>query len=674
MAAIALGVVVAVAALAEWRGWPMLRSPVENTLTRMAGVPVGFGGAEDRFALRLLGRPRLVVSNLLVGAAPGPPAPHLLSGQDVTVAWRWPDAWRWWRGSAPPRLTRLDARTLDLNLLRDAEGRATWQIGPADRRDAQRDDLPHVGLVTVGAGRIVLVDMALDTDLLIHLEGAERIGNESRPSSGWRARAEGRWKTTPMQLAISAGGAMPLVADSASGASSEVDLHVEGRFGAARLLFDGRAGALLGARRLEGQGRIAGPSLALVGDALGLTLPQTPPFDMEGQLHHEDGLWQLRAERADIGRSRLAGEFRYDTRPAKPELTGRLVGPRLALADLGPAIGGSADDAAGPAADGRVLPRRRFDLPSLSAMNADVHVAIDQLDLGTEALAPLRDVATRVLLVDGRLELQQLQATVAGGTVRGASSYDGSGDVAQWAAQLRLANIDMAGWLRAAQTAEAADSPTATESARLERQRRQARQGGEQPVRHWLTGALDGHFDLRGQGESTGAILATLDGRIGLRLSEGTLSHLATEVAGLDLAESLGVMLRGDRPLPLHCARIEATARSGIVRTDLAVLDNEDSTIRVAGELNLQDESLALVARTRPKDFSPLSLRTPIRVRGTLADPVVSIDGGGLAGRLGAAALLGLAVGPFAALLPLVDFGSVEDKDPCAARPAPAGR
>jgi uncharacterized protein involved in outer membrane biogenesis len=322
-----------------------------------------------------------------------------------------------------------------------------------------------------------------------------------------------------------------------------------------------------------------------------------------------------------------------------------------------------------PNAAGRVLPQRSFDLPSLRAMDADVQVAIDELDFGTEALAPLRKLTTRVVLQSGRLELQQLKATVAGGTLSGTSSYDSTSASAHWAARLRLTGVDVAGWLRGTQAPQAANAPRAgpTQVTKLKQERQQARQGGDQVVRNYLTGALDAEFDVHGSGESTAKILSTLNGRFDLTLRDGTLSHLATEAAGLDLAQGLGVIIRGDRPLPLRCARIQATARNGIVRTDRGVIDNTDSTLRLAGELNLKDESLALVATSRPKDFSPLSLRTPITVRGTLGQPRLGVEGGKLVGKLGVAAALGAALGPFAALIPLIEFGHKEAGDPCAA-------
>ncbi len=665
----------AAVAIAEARGWSFLRAPMARVLARAAGVPVDFGQDTDHFALKLIGRPSLEAASLTVGAAPGPVAPYLLSGRDLRLAWCWSDVWRWWRGSAPLRVASLDARTLDMNLLRDGDGRATWQIGPGASKGSPPSgqvplDLPQMGMLSLGGGRITFGDQPLATQLVVTFEGRENEDVGSRSQSGWRARVEGRWKDLPLRLAVVTGGAMPLVADVAT---ADIGLRVEGQVGAARVAFDGRAGALLGALRLDGELKFSGLSLARVAAPLGLTLPQTPPFELEGHLSHDLDLWQLKARRVTTGKSRLSGEFRYDTRADPPKLTGQLNGTRLALADLGPAIGApasgtaAAPSASPPNASGRVLPQRRFDLPSLQAIDADVQVAFDELDFGTDALAPLRKVTTRVVLKAGRLALQEVKATVAGGTLSGTSSYARANTTAQWTARMRLTGVDVAGWLRGTQTSQAAEAPPAgpTQATKLKQERQQARQGGDQVVRNYVTGALDAEFDVRGNGESTGQILSTLNGRFDLTLRDGTLSHLATEAAGLDLAQGLGVIIRGDRPLPLRCARIQATARNGIVRTDRGVIDNADSTLRLAGELNLKDESLALVATSRPKDFSPLSLRTPITVRGTLARPHLGVEGGKLVGKVGVATALGAALGPIAALIPLIDFGRKEEGDPC---------
>jgi hypothetical protein len=49
-----------------------------------------------------------------------------------------------------------------------------------------------------------------------------------------------------------------------------------------------------------------------------VTLPQTPPFDLSGQVSHDLGVWQLRADRAVIGKSLVAGDFASTSAAARP--------------------------------------------------------------------------------------------------------------------------------------------------------------------------------------------------------------------------------------------------------------------------------------------------------------------------------------------------------------------
>jgi uncharacterized protein involved in outer membrane biogenesis len=476
---------------------------------------------------------------------------------------------------------------------------------------------------------------------------------------------EGTYRTLPLALKLQSGGALPLLQDAQADAPDiDVPLRIEGRAGSATLLFDGRAGALLGDRRLQGALRLRGPSLAQVGAPLGLTLPQTPPFDLRAQLGHAAGVWHLQAERAAIGSSLLNGDFRLDTRVEPPLLQGRLGGRRLGLADLGPAVGVPADNS-GP----RVLPQRRFDLPSLREMNADVQVAIDELDFGHEALNPLLDLRTRLLLQGGVLGLQELNAHVAGGHFRGSTSLDANVEPARWSADLKFGTVDIAGWIAGLRPGQGGKAPSRASDATLKRQRHRARAGGEQPVQAYLTGALSGAVRATGRGRSVAEILGSLDGRAQVMLREGTLSHLATEAIGLDVAESLGVLVSGDRPLPLRCGWLDLALQDGVVQPQLAVIDNEDTEVRITGQVSLRDESLALRLVARPKDISPFTLRTPVTLGGTLASPEVGIESGRLAGKAVGALALGAALGPLAALLPFVDLGVGHENDACVRKP-----
>lgn len=92
--------------------------------------------------------------------------------------------------------------------------------------------------------------------------------------------------------------------------------------------------------------------------------------------------------------------------------------------------------------------------------------------------------------------------------------------------------------------------------------------------------------------------------------------------------------------------------------------------------MSLRDETLALRLRAAPKDVSPLALRTPVHIEGTLAHQRLRLDSGPLLARLLPAAVLGAVAAPLAALLPLIDVGDGERRHElgadCKAFMAPA--
>jgi hypothetical protein len=313
----------------------------------------------------------------------------------------------------------------------------------------------------------------------------------------------------------------------------------------------------------------------------------------------------------------------------------------LVLADLAPAIGAPtpAVPASGAAArgrsEGKVLPAREFDLPSLRAMDANVLVEIGEVDLGTAYLEPLRPLHGHLRLNDGVLRLTDLDVRTAQGRLGGSLELDGRGDRALWTAALRWSDV------------------------RLERWVRQPRADGGPP---YVSGRLRGMANLSGQGRSTAKILASLKGQVSMQLHEGKVSHLAIEAAGIDIAESLGLIIRGDKALNVNCGVADLQAKEGVLRPRVLVLDTDDSSVWVDGSISLATETLDLRAVVSPKDFSPLALRTPIHVRGVLADPKLSLETGPLARRVGAAALLAL-ITPAAAFLPLVDTGDPDQAE-----------
>jgi AsmA family protein len=66
----------------------------------------------------------------------------------------------------------------------------------------------------------------------------------------------------------------------------------------------------------------------------------------------------------------------------------------------------------------------------------------------------------------------------------------------------------------------------------------------------------------------------------------------------------------------------------------------------------------------KPRNVSPLTLRSPLRVRGPFVAPRVSVQPAPIAARVAGGLLLG-AINPLAAILPFLDPGE-RSEPPCA--------
>jgi AsmA family protein len=630
-------------AAGEWMGWPFLARPVEQLLSdalqRRVSLSSGATGPTvppRALQVRFLGGLRLKTSQLEIGSPAWSTAPHVLLARDVTLEMRYSDLWRVRRGE-PLRIKRLQAHELDGQLERQAGGRVSWHFGPAKvPNDAQstRMSWPRIDELKVNSGTVRLRDRQQDIDLDVRLS----------LDAALQLDATGRHQHLPVTVVLTSSDVMPLLA--APSLAANVPVRIRATLGRASFSFDGGATDALHLQGMKGRFVLNGPSMAAVGDLLGVTLPTTAPFHAEGQLARQASTWHVVIHKAKVGASQLQGAFTYDAGRKVPMLTGRLGGPRFMLTDMGPALGttpavaaptASAPDAAvvltnQAKARGRVLPDRPFDLAALRAMDANVLIDIGELDLNTPYLLPLRPMHAHLTLAGGTLTLRDIQTRMGQGQLRGDVHLDGRGATALWDTRLRMDRVHIEEWLRQKDANEAPG---------------------------FVSGQLSGHAALQGQGRSTADILSTLRGTARLELSHAKVSHLDMEKAGLDLADILGLMIKGDDMLPVHCAVADLVAQDGVLRPRVMVLDTAVSAVWVEGSLSLASEALALRAVVMPKDFSLASLRMPLQVRGTLARPEFSFEKGTLGLKLASSVLLAL-VNPFGALIPLLDPGDAD--------------
>lgn len=692
--------------ICEWRGWPFLRQPLETQLSSKLHRDIRFG---DDFRLHLFGSIRLYSDRFSISSASwdkvdaGKTA--FLNAEQVQLELPYRSVLGSIRGASEPLdITLLSVGRAEARLRREKDGKANWAFGGAS---SGATAIPRFEKLLVRDGHLDLQDAALPLQLEATAHTAEGAG-EKNP--GLTVTAKGRYQDKLFNATAHSPGALPLVAP--EGAGIPVTLQLDVKMDRNHLGFDGQATDLLRFGGLSGKFAVDGPSLSSLGDAIGATLPTTAAFKTRGHVSKKKTLWGIALEDFSVGRSQLAGDFRYDTALRRPRLEGELRGTRLALEDLAPALGApvpGADDAAsssgaafakGSAKDSskdsatnpatnkttpektagttgesksvkkkssaektattRLLPQREFDIPSLQRMDADVLVNIERVELGRIFALPLQPLQGRLTLDQGELKLDRLLARTADGELRGQLLLDSRREIPLWAANLQWSGVKLEKWL-------SLRNQFARKSERISVQGKTDRKGDPKTVAPpFISGQLGGQAELHGRGRSTAAMLGTLEGRTQVWIKDGSISQLIIEGLGLDAAQAGLLLVRGDKDISLRCAAVSLAADKGVLNTEAGIIDTSDSLVVLDGQVSLVDEKLALTLRAKPHDLSPLALRAPIHVRGSFAEPKVRPDAGTLGLKIGAAAVLAVVVAPLAALVPLIDPGSSDKGQGCA--------
>lgn len=680
--ALVLGVLLVAVLVCEGIGWPFLQRPLERMLAQGLQREVTLG---KEFELHLFRNVRIGTDALRIG----PPAgggPDFTNATDVRLELPYATVLALKRGEreGPLLVRRLDVGHLELTLLRDAEGRANWHFGRRKPDAAPRGklDMPEFEALVVRDGDVryedALTRMAF-TGTVRTREGirgqparssaSPRAASASPPAAadtqatGLMVEAQGRWRDAPIALKLASSGVLPLATSSANSPPVPMTLHASS--GATRIELDGSARDVLKLGGLDAAFAIEGPSLAAVGAVVGATLPTTAPFGMRGRVRKDGDVWQADVERLVAGRSRLEGEFRYDTGPEVPSLSGTLRGERLALVDLGPAFGAKPSQQAKPKAarakTERLLPQHQFHLPALRAMNADLKLALQRVEMSGRAVQDFAPLQGHLRLKNQVLTVTDLLARTSGGELRGMLSLDArSAERPLWQADLRWSGVRLERFVKA-RNERLARGKGKEAAKQVAAAKRDAPDAGAAPAQEaqggsYVGGVLGGSAKLNGGGRSIAELAASLDGSMQAWVADGQISHLLVELSGIDLAESLGLVVGGDDMLAVRCAVARVTLENGLIKPDVAVIDTPDTTVLVGGQASLAKEQLDLKLTAKPKDATLVALRGPVQLEGSFAKPDVKLSKGPMALRLGAAAALA-AVTPLAALIPLIDLG-----------------
>lgn len=655
-------VLVFIVVACEVAGWPFLRQPLQQYLQQTLHRSVEI---ERPFHLQLLGGVRLQVGGLKISAPEGFDAPYFVDARGLDLQLKYRHVWSVKEGD-PYRIQAIRADQLNAYILRHADRHASWDF-ELDDTSAPRP-FPVIEQLAVNQGQAKVDDAITQAQLSVKFFTEEGT-HLSNPESS--VKVAGKFRKMPLQGELVTQGFLPVATQEKN--SPPINSRGWLKYGAVDVKFRGSVYDLFGAQRVKGKVDATGPSLADVGDLLDLTFPRTSSFKIAAEVEKGTDQWKVNIPSAKIGRSRLSGQFVYDLAPEIPMLTGKLKGSLLMLADLAPAFGAAQDNTAN-AHPGKLFPDESLDFTTYGRMNADIEVHLDTVDLGNAFRQPIAPLKMHLTLIKHKLSLADLQANTAQGSLSGALSIDAHDSTntdlspppaPDWEIQLAVRDIRLEQWLKVQpNNKDQPEKPNSTQALPGKAPPGQPSQPEKEKSANvapaYISGKLTGKAELQGQGRSTAALLKSLDGQLALMIRQGEVSHLLIEAAGLDIAQAVGVLIKGDQPLPMQCAVMGWRARQGVMTPEAALIDTPVTTVNVLGDVNLGQEQLNLKLEASPKNFSPFTVRSPILVTGPFVDPQVSLSPGPIAARVAGGVLLAL-INPFAAILPFLDPGSHAD-------------
>lgn len=613
LAAVLAAVVMLAVVVVALFDWNLLRGPIGREVSRATGRSFAIGG-DLRVEWSL--RPRIVANDVVLGNAAWSDEPVMAGAR--SIAFR-VDLFDLLVGKLSiPEITLSQPHVvLEVN----RSGASNWQF--ANPGSGKAVPIPSVDLVTIDGGTATYRDARDGTAMAFDLKTL--APNGPAPQFGLELQGKGRYRGQPVALRAR-GGALLHLRD----AAEPYPVKASGEVGTTRFAIDGM---LLDPLHFKGERlnfSIEGGDLAALFPIIGVPLPPTPAYRFAGFLDHTGGLWRFHRFQGTMGHSDLSGDFSVDRRAHPQKLVADLLSKHLFLKDLAGLVGAGRAAHPGGTPPGKVLPAEPFNLGKLLAADVDARFQGENI---VTANLPLDHMTAHLVVRGGVVQLAPLDFSVAGGSVVSVIEMDARKPRMATHAQITASGLHLA------------------------RMFPQSKLGAGD------TGTIGGRAQLRGTGNSIAQMLGSAGGNAAFVMENGSVGELGLRLSNLDIANSLLVMLGGDKQVPVRCVVGIFKAAEGRFKASALVLDTPKVNMTGTGDIDFADESLHLRLVSQSKGFSLASLRGPIAVTGSFEHPVLKPELGAAVVRGGLALALGAATAGVGALIPLVDFGKPGDSN-----------
>jgi AsmA family protein len=477
-----------------------------------------------------------------------------------------------------------------------ADGKRNWIF---EREQERSDgDAPRIGRLSVDSGTLHYRNPAAQTDVVLAVATLASAPEHART----QIEAKGVFRGMKTH-ASGAGGPVLSLRDE----TLPYPLVINAQIDATRASVRGEVTGLVSLSNVNLDIKLQGPGLRELGKIIEISLPESAKYWVSGNLTRERETWRFVAFKGALGKSDVAGEFLFERGGERPLIRAALESEQLVLDELPLS---RKDWGARPLALQRL---RNFD--------ADITLKAKSIHRDERALGNL---SAQFKLNHGELKLDPLKFELGGGKVDATASLDARAEPPQSNASVTVSQL------------------------RLEK------------VFKKTSGTAAGNAKIKSSGGSFEEIVANSNGGVSFVVSDGEISGLLVSYAGLN-AMGLFAALTGDRSrVPVNCAVGDFALKSGVMHTEVLVIDTTKTDIAGTGTIDLVKSAWNLTFSPLKEEegiFSGLfSDGAPVRVSGTFKHPKFSADSSGVAARVGASAVLGI-INPLAALIPLLPSG-----------------
>lgn len=466
---------------------------------------------------------------------------------------------------------------LEAALVRDAKGNSNWQ-GRADRQKAKSGHALQLDQLSIDRGRFSL----RDAKRRLNIAGTI-TANAQR---GLIVEADGTFNGSPARIEASG----EPVTERGSGKNWPFTASLSSPI--LNLTANGTTAGALNFRDMKMTMRASAISLKELDHVIEAGLFGTQDINLAGSVRHIGEDWFIDRLTGTVGRSRINAKATVRKQGGRTKIDATIDAPQFDFDDLADDAGLAAARAKEAQIGKRIIPDTRIDLSKMGPTDGIIRFSIGQILV--EGGSAFRSLKGDLRLDHRVLKLENAVAKLDAGR--------------------------MTGWVKVDSTKA---MPVLSTELRVEGALFETLIGQPDMIR----GSVQGLVRITGQGTTIREAFGKGNGKIAFTANRGSMNRAAAFILGQDLGGAIGQTLGDDDAMtPLTCAILTFEARAGILRPSPLLIATAVSRGRGSGQLNLDGETVALTVAGAAVDKPALKIVDPLRIGGSLSEPVITLD------------------------------------------------